>query len=150
MNRRTMLFSVCATVSPMLSSTGRAASLPPVAVYRNPGCSCCEAWVKRLVSSGFDVSIADDPNLDSRRASLNIPASLASCHIALADGYAFEGHVPPVDIIKFLGERPPGAIGLGVPGMPMGSPGMGPEGSGGPYEVLLITANAAPTLYARH
>ena len=134
----------------MLSRGGRAASLPAIAVYRNPGCSCCEAWVKRMVASGFKVTIEDDPNLDARRASLNIPAELASCHIALADGYAFDGHVPPADIVKFLSERPSGAFGLAVPGMPMGSPGMGSEGSGGPYEVLLITANVAPTLYARH
>ena len=150
MNRRSILFFVCGVTSLVLPRGGWAASLPTVAVYRNPGCSCCEAWVKRMVASGFKVSVEDDPNLDRRRASLNIPVELASCHIALADGYAFEGHVPPADIVKFLGERPSGAIGLGVPGMPMGSPGMGPEGSGGPYEVLLITANAAPTLYAQH
>ena len=150
MNRRSILVSVFGAASLMLPSAGWALGLPPVTVYRNPGCSCCEAWVKRMVASGFQVSIADDPNLDTRRASLNIPAELASCHIALADGYAFEGHVPPVDIVKFLSERPSGTIGLAVPRMPLGSPGMGPEGSGGPYEVLLITANAAPTLYARH
>ena len=150
MNRRSILFSVCTATSLMLPGASWAVSLPTVAVYRNPGCSCCEAWVKRMVESGFKVSVEDDPNLEARRASLNIPAELASCHIALADGYAFEGHVPPADIVKFLGERPSGAIGLAVPGMPMGSPGMGPEGNGGAYEVLLIVANATPTLYARH
>ena len=150
MDRRSLLFSTYAAASLMLPRGGWAESLPTVAVYRNPGCSCCEGWVRRMVASGFKVSIADDPNLDTRRASLNIPVELASCHIALADGYAFEGHVPPVDIVKFLSERPLGTIGLAVPGMPMGSSGMGPEGSGGSYEVLLIAANAAPTLYARH
>ena len=101
-------------------------------------------------AAGFDMIIEDDPNLDARRASLGIPAELASCHIALADGYAFEGHIPAADVLKFLHDRPVGAIGLVVPGMPVGSPGMGPEGSGRPYDVLLLTGNAAPTVYATH
>ncbi|MBI2719387.1 MAG: CopG family transcriptional regulator [Rhizobiales bacterium] len=103
-----------------------------------------------MSSAGFEVSIADDPNLDARRESLKIPAELASCHIALAEGYAFEGHVPPADIVRFLNERPSDAIGLVVPGMPAGSPGMGPEGSGGPYDVLMLKANAALAVYASH
>ena len=100
--------------------------------------------------AGFEVSIEDDPNLDARRAGLRIPAELASCHIGLADGYAFEGHIPSADILKFLSDQPAGAIGLVVPGMPQGSPGMGPEGSGAPYDVLLLVADAAPTVYASH
>ena len=150
MNRRSALFSALAIASLIAPRMGRAAALPPVAIYRNPGCSCCEGWAKCMTAAGFQVSIEDDPNLDARRDSLKIPAGLASCHIALADGYAFEGHVPPADIAKFLDERPTGTIGLAVPGMPMGAPGMGPEGSGGPYEVLLIAENAATTVYARH
>lgn len=150
MKRRTALFSILAIASLIAPRAGRAAALPPVAVFRNPGCSCCEGWVKHMTAAGFQVSIEDDPNLDARRESLKIPAELASCHIALAEGYAFEGHIPPADIVKFLAERPTGAIGLAVPGMPMGSPGMGPEGSGGPYDVLLLTANGPPTVYTKH
>ena len=151
MNRRSALLGILATTSlAVLPHSGSANTLPKLAVYRNPGCGCCEGWVRHMRSTGFEVTIEDDPNLDARRASLGIPAELASCHIALADGYAFEGHIPAADILKFLHERPAGAIGLVVPGMPAGSPGMGPEGSGGPYEVLLLAANAAPTVYATH
>jgi hypothetical protein len=151
MNRRTIHFAILAATTILIAPrTGIAAASPKVAVYRNPGCGCCESWVKHMTAAGFDVSIEDDPNLDARRESLKIPAELASCHIALAAGYAFEGHIPPADIVKFLRERPPGAYGLVVPGMPVGSPGMGPEGSGGPYDVLVLRANAAPAVYASH
>jgi len=151
MNRRSVLAGVLAATSlALLPHSGSANTPPKLAVYRNPGCGCCEGWVQHMRAAGFDVTIEDDPDLDARRASLGIPAELASCHIALLDGYAFEGHIPAADIVRFLSDRPVGAIGLVVPGMPTGSPGMGPEGSGGPYEVLLLAAKASPTVYATH
>ena len=147
MNRRTTLLSLVALV---VSREGRASALPDIAVYRNPGCGCCEGWVKHMIAAGFKVTIEDDPNLAARRESLKIPADFASCHIGLADGYAFEGHIPAGDVVKFLKERPAGAIALVVPGMPMESPGMESGGNSEAYDVLLISANAAPTVYARH
>jgi len=151
MNRRSVLAGLLAATSlALLPRTSSASTLPKLAVYRNPGCGCCESWVQHMRTAGFEVTIEDDPDLDARRSSLGIPAELASCHIALTDGYAFEGHIPAADVVKFLRDRPAGAIGLVVPGMPTGSPGMGPEGSGGPYQVLLLAANASPTVYATH
>ena len=151
MNRRTTLLSFIASVSAVIvPGASRAAGFPPVAVYRNPGCGCCEGWVKHMIAAGFKVTIEDDPDLNARRESLKMPADLASCHIGLADGYAFEGHIPVEDVMKFLEERPAGAIGLVVPGMPMESPGMEFGNSGEPYNVLLISANVAPAVYASH
>lgn len=151
MNRRTTLLFLLASASALIvPQPGRAAALPGIAVYRNPGCGCCEGWVKHMIAAGFTVTVEDDPDLNARRQSLKIPADLASCHIALADGYAFEGHIPAEDVVKFLTERPAGAIGLVVPGMPMESPGMESGGSAEAYDVLLISANAAPAVYARH
>lgn len=151
MNRRTTLFSLFASASVLIfPQAGRAAALPAMAVYRNPGCGCCEGWVKHMIAAGFAVTIEDDPDLNARRESLKIPADLASCHIALADGYAFEGHIPVEDVVKFLKERPAGAIGLVVPGMPMESPGMELGGGKEAYDVLLISTNAAPSIYASH
>ena len=151
MNRRTTLLSFFASASVLIvPHASRAATLPPVAVYRNPGCGCCEGWVQHMVAAGFTVTVEDDPDLAARRESLTIPADLASCHIALADGYAFEGHIPARDVVKFLKERPAGAIALVVPGMPMESPGMEAGGSPEAYDVLLISANTAPTVYASH
>lgn len=151
MNRRTTLFSLFATAFVLLvPRAGSAAALPSIAVYRNPGCGCCEGWVKHMIAAGFTVTVEDDPNLAARRERLKIPANLASCHIGIADGYAFEGHIPVEDVVKFLKERPMGAIGLVVPGMPMESPGMESGGSAEAYDVLLISANAAPAVYASH
>lgn len=151
MNRRTTLLSLLASASALIvPQPGRAAALPPAEVYRNPGCGCCEGWVKHMIAAGFTVTVEDDADLAARRQGLKIPADLASCHIALADGYAFEGHIPAGDVVKFLQERPMGAIGLVVPGMPMESPGMESGGSAEAYDVLLISANAAPRVYARH
>jgi hypothetical protein len=151
MNRRTTLLSLIASVSVVIAPrAGRAAAFPPVAVYRNPGCGCCEGWVKHMIAAGFTVTMEDDPNLAARRESLKIPADLASCHIALVDGYAFEGHIPVEDVVKFLKERPVGAIALVVPGMPMESPGMELGGASEAFDVLMISTNTAPTVYARH
>lgn len=151
MNRRTTLLFLVASTSVLIAPrAGRAAALPLVAVYRNPGCGCCEGWVKHMTAAGFKVTIEDDPNLAARRESLKIPADHASCHIALANGYAFEGHIPVGDVVKFLTERPAGAIALVVPGMPMESPGMESGGNGEAFDVLLISTNATPAVYARH
>ncbi len=151
MNRRTTLLSLLASSAALIvPQAGRAAALLALAVYRNPGCGCCEGWVKHMSAAGFEVTTEDDPDLAARRQSLKIPAELASCHIALADGYAFEGHIPAEDILTFLKERPAGAIGLIVPGMPMESPGMESGGSAEAYDVLLVSANAAPRIYASH
>ncbi len=151
MNRRTTLLSFFASASVLLAPrSGGAAAFPPVVVYRNPGCGCCEGWVKHMTAAGFKVTMEDDPNLSARRESLKIPAGLASCHIAVADGYAFEGHIPVADVVKFLKERPAGAIALVVPGMPMESPGMELGGAREAFNVLLISANAVPAVYASH
>jgi hypothetical protein len=151
MNRRTTLLSLFTSASVVIvPRVGRAAALPDIAVYRNPGCGCCEGWVKHMIAAGFKVTIEDDPNPNARRKSLKIPADLASCHIALADGYAFEGHIPADDVVKFLNDRPAGAIALVVPGVPMESPGMESGGSVEAYDVLLISANAVPAVYASH
>ena len=151
MNRRSVLLAFSATTAnSLLPRLALATIHPKLIIYRNPGCGCCEGWAQHMKDAGFEVSMEDDPNLGTRRAALKIPAELASCHIAMADGYAFEGHIPGSDIVKFLDDRPQGAIGLVVPGMPMGSPGMGAPGSGRPYDVLLVAANAAPIIYAKH
>ena len=73
-----------------------------------------------------------------------------SCHSGVADGYIFEGHIPAADVIRLLAERPR-AVGLAVPGMPLGSPGMEVPGRPGqPYETLLVLNGGATRVFARH
>lgn len=114
----------------------------PLEVWKDPHCGCCQDWVDRMAQAGFAVTVHDTGN-SAVRARLGIPARLGSCHTALVEGYALEGHVPATDVHKLLRQKPK-AVGIAVPGMPVGSPGMdGPEYGGrkDPYEVLLITKN---------
>ena len=113
-----------------------------VEVWKDPNCGCCQDWVVHMEQNGFAVTVHDTGN-SAVRARLGIPARLGSCHTALVEGYALEGHVPAADVHKLLMQKPK-AVGIAVPGMPVGSPGMdGPEYGGrkDPYEVLLITKN---------
>lgn len=125
-----------------------ASTLPPVTAYRNPGCTCCEQWAKRMEQAGFEVSMTDDSNLVERRSRLGIPEDLAGCHLATVGGYVIEGHVPPDDVVRLLNEKDL-VVGLSVPGMPMGSPGM-EGGSSEPYDVLAFSADGKRKIYARY
>lgn len=106
-----------------------------VEVYKSPTCGCCSKWVDHLRDHGFTVNTHDVGNKEAR-ARAGISPSLGSCHTALVNGYAIEGHVPARDIKRLLRERPK-AVGLAVPDMPHGSPGM-ESGRSDPYDVLLV------------
>lgn len=148
MNRRTVLFSAASMLPFGIEAS--AASHPKIEAFRNPGCGCCEQWVAILNNEGFSVSMSDDNDLAARQAALGIGEDVAGCHVGIANGYAFSGHVPSADIHRFLAAPPPDAIGLAVPGMPMGSPGMGEPGTGEPFEVLLLFKGKAPEVFAAY
>lgn len=95
-----------------------------VEVWKTPTCGCCSEWVEHLEENGFTVKVNDVQNTDSFRAALSMPQQYGSCHSAKVAGYAIEGHVPADDIKKLLTEKPANVVGLSVPAMPMGSPGM--------------------------
>jgi hypothetical protein len=119
---------------------------PMVTVWKDPSCGCCSGWVDHLRRSGFTVAAIDTADLAAVKAALGVPGELASCHTAKIDAYVIEGHVPAAAIRRLLAERP-AALGLAVPGMPIGSPGM--EG-GTPqlYDVILFAAQST-TVYGR-
>lgn len=125
-----------------ISSTlpGRAvASSKSIEVWKSPTCGCCNDWISHLQANGFSVTSYDEGNSEARKR-LGMPVRFSSCHTAEVDGYAIEGHVPAKEIYRLLDERP-NAIGLSVPAMPRGSPGMDGPAYGGvldPYDVLLI------------
>jgi hypothetical protein len=126
----------------------RAADRPQVEVWKSPSCGCCKDWITHLEANGFAVRTHDIGNNPVRRK-LGMPVELGSCHTATVGGYVIEGHVPAADIQRLLRERPK-ALGLAVPGMPVGSPGMdGPEYKGrrDPYDVLLVAAGRSTTVY---
>ena len=151
MNRRRLLQMTVLSVS--LAFGARAglakASWGALNVRRNPGCGCCEKWADGLKSVGFDVTMADDADLEAFRTSLGVPADLVGCHTAQIDGYVIEGHVPAADIVKLLLERPD-ALGLAVPGMPLGSLGMETGGQTESYDVLIFNRDGSRDIFARH
>lgn len=128
-----------------------ATSPPKVDVWKDPHCGCCGDWIAHLRQHGFRVQSHDVGNTAMRQR-LGLPMRYASCHTAVVDGYVIEGHVPAVDIQRLLRERP-AALGLAVPGMPVGSPGMdGPEYGNrrDPYDVLLVQRDGSTRVYASY
>jgi hypothetical protein len=122
-----------------------------VEVWKDPNCGCCKDWVKHLEAGGFAVKVNDTGN-DTMRAKLGIPPKLGSCHTALVGGYAVEGHVPAKDVQRLLKEKPQ-AIGLTVPGMPVGSPGMDGGLYGNrkdPYDVLLVLKTGETRVFSSY
>jgi hypothetical protein len=111
----------------------------PIEVWTGPSCGCCKDWVKHLEANGFDVLSHEGGNTGARER-LGMPVRYGSCHTGEIEGYAIEGHVPAAEIHRLVDERPE-AIGLSVPAMPRGSPGMDGPAYGNvkdPYDVLLI------------
>jgi hypothetical protein len=125
-----------------------AAAPVTVEVWKAPTCGCCRDWIRHLEANGFKVQVHDSGNT-AARVRLGMPMRLGSCHTALIEGYAIEGHVPAREIRRLLAERPD-AVGLAVPGMPIGSPGMdGPEYGArkDAYDVLLVRKDGSTTSY---
>lgn len=129
----------------LISATTVAFGAQAVTVYKDPNCGCCSAWVDHLKANGFAVTVHNVRDVAPHKRKLNVPEPLESCHTAIVDGYAIEGHVPASDIKRLLRERPR-AAGLAVPGMPQGSPGM-ETGKVEPYEVLLFDKAGKVTVY---
>jgi hypothetical protein len=119
--------------------------------WKDPSCGCCKDWMKAMEKAGFSVRLSDTGN-KGVRAQMGLPAKLGSCHTARVDGYAIEGHVPAREIHRLLREKPD-AIGLTVPGMKVGSPGMdGPiyKGRQDPYQVLLVRRDGSTSVYQKY
>jgi hypothetical protein len=128
-----------------------AAAEMPVEVWKSATCSCCGAWVKHLEANGFAVTVnATDPSMLAKiKRQAGIGDKLASCHTAKIAGYVTEGHVPAPDIKRLVAEHPD-AVGLTVPGMPVGSPGMEQGGEFEPYDVLLLKRDGTTAVFAHH
>lgn len=118
-------------------------------VYKDAACGCCGIWVAHLRKQGFEVKATNVTNLDEIKDKNRVPRPARSCHTGLVDGYVIEGHVPAADVHRLLKERPAGVVGLAVPGMPIGSPGM--EGANPqPYDVLAFDREGRTKVFATH
>lgn len=133
----------------LISSSALAAG--DIVMHRDPGCGCCEKWAQQVRAAfGRKVQIVDDSKRSALQRKVGLPNNLASCHTALIDGMAFEGHVPVADMKRLHAEKPAGVKGLAVAGMPLGSPGM--EAPGYPKDRYNVMAfgNGKASIFAKH
>ncbi len=134
--------------SVIASSVPSPAFAAEITVYKSPWCGCCKKWIAHIRANGHSVQVKNMENLDMIKKMAGVPDRLQSCHTAMVNGYAVEGHVPAKDIARLLAERPK-AKGLAVPGMPAGSPGM-EQGAPERYDVLLFQRDGSTRVYSRH
>ena len=140
MLRRTLIKFLIASPLSIFTSSLLANDENLIEVWKSPTCGCCKDWIIHLESNGFKVVYYDTGN-NRLRDQVGMPRKYGSCHTAIIGDYVIEGHVPAFDILKLI-DLQSKAIGLSVPGMPIGSPGMdGPEYKGrkDPFDVLLVT-----------
>jgi hypothetical protein len=145
MKRRTVLAAAPLALLPF----ARAQGAPSIHVFKNPDCGCCNEWVGHLRREGFAVRVTEVADTAPVRRRLSMPERFGSCHTATVDGYVLEGHVPAADVRRLLTQRPKG-VGLAVPGMPVGSPGMEVGDRTDPYEVLLVAPDGNASVFARY
>lgn len=146
MKRRALLHSL--VWLPMLQVLPAAAAVN-IHVYKNPDCGCCTGWIDHLKAEGFSVTVTEVADTAQTRKRLGLPERFASCHTAVIEGYVIEGHVPAVEVKKLLASRPT-AIGLAVPGMPVGSPGMEMGARRDAYKVLLVDRAGHDSVFATY
>ena len=139
------------TVGALVLARPALAAPTRIEVFKSPTCGCCSAWIEHMSRAGFavDARDVDQDALYALKARSGITPELASCHTAFVDGYFVEGHVPARDVQRLLGERLD-AIGLSVPGMPIGSPGMEMGNQREAFDTLLALRDGSIVVFERH
>ena len=151
LNRRQLLIfgssSIAAT--PMTGFANEAGT--NIHVVKNPQCGCCNAWIEILEGGGFTVTTEGRSGslLAAFKVENGIPENMMSCHTAKIGGYFIEGHVPAGDIKRLMAERPD-ALGLAVPAMPYGSPGMVPEDEREAYDVYIVRSDGTAEVFQHY
>ena len=124
---------------------------PAMQVYKDPACGCCDNWVEHLRAAGFVVKVTEMADMTTVKDTYSVPKAARSCHTGIVNTLVIEGHVPAADVQRLLKVKPAGVIGLAVPGMPIGSPGMEVAGNRVQrYEVLAFTKAGATSVFATH
>ncbi len=147
MLRRNLLAAAAAVLA---APHAWAAASPPLTVYKTASCGCCRGWITIMTRAGYRPKVVNVEDVTPIGKRHGVPFELSSCHLATIGGYVVVGHVPPADVGRLLKERPK-ALGITVPGMPLGSPGMEmPDGRKEPYQTLLLLPGGKTRVFARH
>lgn len=147
MKRRNTLAAIASLILLAISSPSQSSG-PLVTVFKTPTCGCCGKWVEHLKANGFAVKVQEVTDTAGYEKQYHVPRTMLSCHTAVVNGYTIEGHVPAAEIKRLLYERPK-AVGLAVPGMPAGSPGMEAARSEA-YSVYVFDESGHASVYARY
>lgn len=154
--RRSWIASVAGTLAGglALSALATPASAEgvatPLTVYKDPSCGCCTRWVAHLTANGLKPVVKDRSDMAALKDSLGVPSALRSCHTAVAGRYVIEGHVPAADVKRLMATAPKDIIGLAVPDMPAGSPGMEMGARRDRYDVIAFGSRGATHVFASH
>ena len=143
---------VCGLVTCGIAASAEAQATPAgaaVKVFKTPTCGCCQKWVDHLKAAGFTVTVEEMSTVDAVKDKSGVPPALRSCHTALVQGYVVEGHVPAETVRRLLKEKPK-VLGIAVPGMPIGSPGMEQGDRKDPYDVMSFTKDGTTGVYQKH
>jgi hypothetical protein len=144
--RRNTLAAIASLILLAISSPSQ--SGPLVTVFKTPTCACCGKWVEHLRANGFAVKVQEVNDTAGYERQYRVPRTMESCHTAVVNGYTIEGHVPATEIKRLLNEKPK-AVGLAVPGMPVGSPGMEAAHSEA-FSVFVFDEGGRTAVYARY
>lgn len=118
-----------------------------IEIWKSPSCGCCLQWVNHMRTNGFRPNVHDVLDVAPFKRKYGVPAALESCHTAVVGGYALEGHVP-ADLVRQILKQRPAILGLAVPGMPAGSPGMeGPTKD--KYDVIAFDKSGKTSVFAK-
>ena len=148
MTRRQILLALSTALAAGVRTAAQ--TPPPVRVFRDPTCGCCGLWVEHLRKAGFAATVTEVGDIGAIKTKHGVPPRVSSCHTALVANYVLEGHVPVEDIRRLLQERPD-VVGIGVPGMPIGSPGMEVAGmKPQAYDVLAFDKKGGTRVFASH
>ena len=120
-----------------------------ITIYKSPNCSCCQSWAEHLAANGFEIDIVETDNLNEVKQTHGVPRDMASCHTALIGDLVVEGHVPAEDIKAYLEAPRFNTVGLSVPGMPHGTPGM-ETGRKDDYKVFAFNSKGQQSVFREH
>ncbi len=144
-----LMVSACSDDSKQDSETTAGSDAPKLTVYKTPNCGCCGDWVDHIQSHGFRADVVNQESVAHIKDRFGIPADARSCHTAVSvDDYVFEGHVPARFIQQFMENPPENAVGLIVPAMPLGSPGMEYQDQFNPYTIWLMNKDGSLQAFA--
>ena len=145
------VFALALTVGLSATEYAHAQSIDDITlnVYKEETCGCCVGWIAHMDEHGINSTVFHPTNIYTVKEELGVLPKWQSCHTAVSkEGYLFEGHIPAKYISQFLASPPANALGLAVPGMPMGSPGMEIGNRFNSYDVILMKKDGTSEVYA--